>query len=451
MTAEKAQEPAAQEPAANEPTPQETTMQLPSVRDIGPQDPTIQLQAVREPQGVEPETNELPRQLAAPKTEVPEPELPETELPDEGLTCPNCGQPIWPDDNFCQACSTELSPAVTSGDTAQATVACPNCQDSTISSEGYCESCGYKVPSGRDHVELDLGLVAGVTDRGIRHTRNEDAMALATANAPGGPVALAVVCDGVSTSSNPDEASQKASQSAVQVLLGAVRSGTDLGQASARAVMAAQKALLEMAEEADLFGNAPSATFVSAVVTASEATVCWLGDSRAYWIDAAGAGQADPGQADPGQADPGQADTGQSRQLTVDDSVAQELIATGLMSEAEALASPQGHVVTGWIGADAREAKPHVCVFTPDGPGTVLLCSDGLWNYQPDAAGIAGLAGPNAINDPLSAAGALVDFAIERGGSDNITVVLIPFPPRRRPDGEGEDPESTVIFAATQT
>ena len=71
--------------------------------------------------------------------------------------------------------------------------------------------------------------------------------------------------------------------------------------------------------------------------------------------------------------------------------MAQELIATGLMSEAEALASPQGHVVTGWIGADAREAKPHVCVFTPDGPGMVLLCSDGLWNYQPDAAGIAGL------------------------------------------------------------
>jgi serine/threonine protein phosphatase PrpC len=417
--------------APDEPTPQETTMQLPKVRDIGPQDPTIQLQAVREPRGVEPETNELPRQPAAP----------EEELPDEGLTCPNCGQPIWPDDNFCQACSTELSPAVTSGDTAQAAAACPNCQDPTISSEGYCESCGYKVPAGRDHVELDLGLVAGVTDRGIRHTRNEDAMALATANSPGGPVALAVVCDGVSTSSNPDEASQKASQSAVQVLLGAVRSGADLGQASARAVMAAQKALLEMAEEADLFGNAPSATFVSAVVTASEATVCWLGDSRAYWIDAAGAGQADPGQAD----------TGQSRQLTVDDSVAQELIATGLMSEAEALASPQGHVVTGWIGADAREAKPHVCVFTPDGPGTVLLCSDGLWNYQPDAAGIAGLAGPNAINDPLSAAGALVDFAIERGGSDNITVVLIPFPPRRRPDGEGLDPESTVIFAATQT
>jgi serine/threonine protein phosphatase PrpC len=82
----------------------------------------------------------------------------------------------------------------------------------------------------------------------------------------------------------------------------------------------------------------------------------------------------------------------------------------------------------------------------------VLLCSDGLWNYQPDAAGIAELAGPDAINEPLPAAGTLVNFANEQGGTDNITVVLIPFPPRRRPDGdEGLDPEATATYAATQT
>jgi PPM family protein phosphatase len=391
-----------------QPSAAETTMYLPKVGEVGPQDPTIQLPRAQEPAAAEPEAAE------------------------ERMTCPNCGEQIWPDDNFCEACSTELAPAVSSGQRAEAVAACPNCTDSTIGPEGYCESCGYKVPSGNDHVELELGLVAGVTDRGIRHSRNEDAMALATANAAVGPVAIAVVCDGVSTSSNPDEASQKASQSAVQVLLSAVRSDADLAKASARAVMAAQKALFEMAEAASLFGNAPSATFVSAVVTPAEVTVCWLGDSRAYWIDAAGPEQ--------------------SRQLTVDDSVAQELIATGMMSEAEALASPQGHVVTGWIGADAGDAKPHVSVFTPEGPGSVLLCSDGLWNYQPDSTGIAALAGPDAINEPLRAAGTLVNFAIERGGSDNITVVLVPFPPRRRPDADEDvDPETTVTFAATQT
>jgi serine/threonine protein phosphatase PrpC/DNA-directed RNA polymerase subunit RPC12/RpoP len=438
MTAGEAPEP------APEPTAAETTMQLPRVRDIGPQDPTIQLPRAREPAGVEPETTELPPQPPAPDSEAPDPEAtaeseaPNPEAPDpeataeSELTCPHCGQRIWPDDNFCESCSTELAPAVSSGEQAEAVAACPRCQDSTISPEGYCENCGYKVPSGRDHVELDLGLVAGVTDRGQRHTRNEDAMALATANSAGGPVALAVVCDGVSTSSNPDEASQAAAQAAIQVLLSAVRSGSDLAKASTRGVMSAQKALADMAEAADLFANAPSATFVSSVATADEVTVCWLGDSRVYWIDAA--------------------DPAKSRQLTVDDSVAQELIKTGLMSEAEALASPQGHVVTGWIGADAGDAEPHVCVITPEGPGLVLLCSDGLWNYQPDAAGIAALAGPDAISEPLRAAGTLVDFANGRGGSDNITVALIPFPPRRRPDADGElDPEATATYAATQT
>ncbi len=340
------------------------------------------------------------------------------------ITCPNCGQPVWPGDNFCEACSTELTPAVTSAEHAAPVTACPNCTDSVIGPEGYCESCGHKVPAGNDHVELRLDLVAGVTDRGLRHTRNEDAMALATAQSVSGPVAVAVVCDGVSTSSHPDEASQAASQAAVQVLLAAVRSDGDLSDASVRAVRAAQRALNELADAGNLHLNAPSATFVSAVVTMQSATVCWLGDSRAYWIDAA--------------------KPAESRQLTVDDSVAQELIATGLLSEAEALASPQAHVVTGWIGADSGDTKPHVTTFDPTGSGAIMLCSDGLWNYQPDAGALAAMALPNAVADPLAASAALVDFAIEAGGGDNITVVLIPWPPRTV-----ASPDDTSQLAAT--
>ena len=112
-----------------------------------------------------------------------------------------------------------------------------------ITAEGYCGSCGRKVPSGRDHSELDLGLLAGVTDRGVRHTRNEDAMALATADTPGGPVAIAVVCDGVSTSPRPDDASLAAAQAAVRALLTSARRGEDPAEASLAAVQAAHQAL----------------------------------------------------------------------------------------------------------------------------------------------------------------------------------------------------------------
>jgi serine/threonine protein phosphatase PrpC len=147
---------------------------------------------------------------------------------------------------------------------------------------------------------------------------------------------------------------------------------------------------------------------VSAVLTGEAATVCWLGDSRAYWL-AAGAGSA-------------------PEQLTKDDSGAEEMVAAG-MGAAEAHASAQAHVVTRWIGADSGDPAPHVLRFEPPGPGALLLCSDGLWNYQPDAAGLAGLALPAALTGPLGAARTLARFAIDAGGADNVTVVLAPFPP----------------------
>ena len=48
-----------------------------------------------------------------------------------------------------------------------------------VDDDGYCTQCGTKAPSQRDHFEEQPApWVAGVCDRGIRHHRNEDAMAL---------------------------------------------------------------------------------------------------------------------------------------------------------------------------------------------------------------------------------------------------------------------------------
>jgi serine/threonine protein phosphatase PrpC len=92
------------------------------------------------------------------------------------------------------------------------------------------------------------------------------------------------------------------------------------------------------------------------------------------------------------------------------------------------MASPQAHVITRWLGADLPEPQPHVAQFAPPAPGVLLVCSDGLWNYRPEAADLAALALPAAPADPLAAAAGLVKFAVESGGIDNVTVVLIPFP-----------------------
>jgi serine/threonine protein phosphatase PrpC len=332
--------------------------------------------------------------------------------------CFACGEPAGATDSFCESCGAELAPLSVSDGREGGSRVCESCSSSRISADGYCESCGRRVRSGRDHQEADLGIVAGVTDRGLRHHRNEDAMALATASTAAGPAVVAVVCDGVSSSAHPDEASLAAARAAAGVLLTAVRAGRDPLAAAAAAVRAAAEAVAGLGRPAGLAGDPPSSTFVSAVLTSEAAVVCWLGDSRAYWL-ATGPGSA-------------------AQQLTRDDSVAEELVAAGLLSEDDALASAQGHVVTRWIGADLTNPEPHVMRFEPPGPGALLLCSDGLWNYQPAAAKLAELALPAALADPLGAARTLTSFALDAGGMDNVTVVLAPFPvsadpmPRRR-------------------
>jgi len=336
------------------------------------------------------------------------------------VTCPACGAPAGAADSFCESCGTELAPPVSSTSPPGYTAQCPVCSlddsapPAAISDEGYCESCGRKVPSGRDHVELNLELLAGVTDRGLRHPRNEDAMALATTETPAGPVAIAVACDGVSSSPNPDGASLTGAQAAVRVLLTSIRRGDDPGKASLAAVRQAHEAMAILGSPS----RAPSATYISAIVGPDAVTVCWLGDSRAYWL----------------------ATESGSERLTRDDSLAEELVSQGEMTEAEAMALPQAHVITRWLGADVAEAQPHITRFEPPGRGVVLVCSDGLWNYRPEAAGLAGLALPTAVHDPSTAADALLKFALDAGGMDNITIVLVPFPlvrpaplPRRIP------------------
>ena len=61
-------------------------------------------------------------------------------------------------------------------------------------------------------------------------------MALATTETPAGPVAIAVVCDGVSSSPNPEDASLTGAQAAVRMLLSSIRRGDDPDEASTAAV-----------------------------------------------------------------------------------------------------------------------------------------------------------------------------------------------------------------------
>ncbi len=288
---------------------------------------------------------------------------------------------------------------------------CVACGTGTIDDDGYCEHCGHKQPRDRDHMESALATVAAASDRGLRHHRNEDFYALAeTTTGDGAPVTIAVVCDGVSSATRPDEASAVAAEAASAALRTALPQGRHAQQAMHDALVVAAEAVNELAAEApvDPAKNAPACTVVGALSCEGILTVGWIGDSRAYWV-------------------PDDRTAGAAR-LTEDDSWAAQMVAAGLMNEAEAYADPRAHAITGWLGADAYELDPHTASFQPERSGVVVVCTDGLWNYAESADEMAAALPPDAGTRPLHTARHLVGYALDGGGHDNVTVAVLPVP-----------------------
>ncbi|MER7044629.1 PP2C family serine/threonine-protein phosphatase [Streptomyces jumonjinensis] len=318
--------------------------------------------------------------------------------------------------------------AVPAGPPASAKL-CVACRAGRVDPDGYCENCGHAQPRERDHMERELGPVAAVSDRGLRHHRNEDAFAVSVTALPdGSPAVVAIVCDGVSSATRPDEASQAAARAANELLLETLPRGADPQQAMREAIVAAAAAVDALAERppgADPEErphhhlNAPACTIVGAVSAGGLLIVGWVGDSRVYWVPDDRSGPA--------------------ARLTEDDSWAAQMVAAGLMSEQEAYADDRAHAITGWLGADAYELDPHTAAFTPDRDGVVVVCTDGLWNYAEGAADMARAIPADAAERPLHSAQVLVGHALDGGGHDNVTVAVLPFAVTRQGAGSAYD------------
>ena len=343
------------------------------------------------------------------------------------VACPDCDEPVAPDDRFCEACGAtvadgagdDMADADEAAGTSRASddTTCPSCgaPGSEATPDGYCGQCGRRWSPVREHVELVHGPLAAVCDRGTHHWRNEDAVGIAWVPVtigtdaddagddpvPGG-YAL-VVCDGVSASQEPHLVSQAAADAALACLRDGVAAGDDLEEAMRAATAAAQEAAAAVPSEAGLDVGPGACTFVAVVVRDGQAVFGQVGDSRAYWVDADGA-----------------------TQIGRDDSLAAELVASGRATPQQAMRSVGGHAITKWLGADAGDTPPTIIRRDLAGPGLVLLVSDGLWNYTPEPAELAKLVGPLGDEAPLALARRLVAFAEESGGSDNITVAVAP-------------------------
>jgi PPM family protein phosphatase len=138
-------------------------------------------------------------------------------------------------------------------------------------------------------------------------------------------------------------------------------------------------------------------TVAGLVASPTQFFVLWTGDSRVYLLR-----------------------DGRIKQLTVDHTEAQVLLREGKITEQAARDWPRKNVIVHAIGVNE---EPHIEVTRGElRRGDVfVLCTDGLTNHVTDAE-ITQLA---ANRDPRSICVDLIKLALERGGTDNVTVIAV--------------------------
>lgn len=164
------------------------------------------------------------------------------------------------------------------------------------------------------------------------------------------------------------------------------------------AVAAANEIIYKVAREDPDF-DGMGTTVVVALFYDNRVTVANVGDSRGYrWRD------------------------GKLEQLTVDHTVVQEYLNSGLYTPEQARASTDKNLVTRALGI-AADVEVDLREYKVQAKDTYLLCSDGLTDLVDDAA-IAAALGMRSASLEQSAA-RLVELANSRGGIDNISITLV--------------------------
>jgi protein phosphatase len=110
---------------------------------------------------------------------------------------------------------------------------------------------------------------------------------------------------------------------------------------------------------------------------------------------------------------------GRLTQVTRDQTMAQDLVDTGVMSHAAAARTPLAHVLSSALGSDTT--APVVTRLRADWQNVHLLCSDGLTKHVGDAR-IAEVLG--AMTSARQACEQLLQDALDGGGTDNVTIIV---------------------------
>ncbi|HYL91917.1 MAG TPA: Stp1/IreP family PP2C-type Ser/Thr phosphatase [Alphaproteobacteria bacterium] len=243
--------------------------------------------------------------------------------------------------------------------------------------------------------------VAGKSDVGCVRTNNEDNFGYDLR------YGIFVVCDGM----GGQAAGEVASKIAVDTILDSFRAPwrantlpvvnnepplSSAGQTLTQAVRCANRAVYDTGQERSTAGM--GSTMVAALIRANALSIGNVGDSRIYLIR-----------------------QGSIEQLTHDHSWVMEQVRLGLLTREEAAQSTMQNVILRALGSeeDVKVDVEDLVVLAGD---VLLLTSDGLTRHVSDDEILQIV---SAAGSPAAAAEKLIQTARDRGGSDNITCLLL--------------------------
>lgn len=248
---------------------------------------------------------------------------------------------------------------------------------------------------------------AGATDTGRRRDNNQDAF---LAEFP-----LFVVADGMGGHAG----GEIASQSTIARLQDVVDSGSVTTDAIERAL---KDAVDDIAAHPDTTDEGTGTTLTGVFFDLADGDPRWvslnIGDSRVYLFR-----------------------DQRLVQVTTDHSVVQELISSGRLSPEEAEGHPYSNVITRAVGASELTPPDYLGIEVIDGDRFVV-CSDGLTKELTDY-GIQHFLREN--EDPGAAVHAMLSAALENGGRDNVTLIVVNIA------RTGHDPEAETATSKIDT
>ncbi|NIK68585.1 MULTISPECIES: Stp1/IreP family PP2C-type Ser/Thr phosphatase [unclassified Paenibacillus] len=215
-------------------------------------------------------------------------------------------------------------------------------------------------------------------------------------------ITLAIVADGMGGHQAGDVASQLAVNT-FRDMLEKSASKADLSMQEGKmlirqALVMANDVVYDMASRNEQYYNMGT-TIVAALYKEQQLIIGHIGDSRAYLITADGIAQ-----------------------LTEDHTLVNELVKSGQISLDEAAHHPRRNVITRAVGTDAQvEVDIYTAVLSDN--DVLLLCSDGLTNMVSDEEMLQTVREEGLGLDDK--ADRLIQLALQAGGDDNVTVVLL--------------------------